>query len=352
MKNRNHNGRRDGLTLTELLIVISIVVVLAGVVIPLIQPNLQGRDIREGARQLNALIAGIQARAVQTGRPAGLWLERDPQFPDRVYQCAIAEVPPPYAGDTEQARAIVTPLASAQLPQLHPFATYAGEYLLYAAEVPQFDAASSQYLLQHLFQNGNFEEYFGDEIRFNYREPRHPLLFVDQFNGNFRFVFAARSTAIPPLSTPGNVRPVPFQVFRRPERSSAEPLDMPTGTAIDMVRSGWGYENVFPPDVGPLVVMFSPHGNVDRLYSRRDRLVLNSTDSIQLLVGHADQVDVPATEPTTNNLQDSDSVWVSINLRSGRTLTAQNAGTNDLSIPITLSDARSLSLREIGMGGR
>ena len=73
---------RRGLTLTELLVVVSIMVIVAGALVPMVQPLLKGRNPREAARQLNVMIAGAQARAMATGRSVGIWLERAAHEPN------------------------------------------------------------------------------------------------------------------------------------------------------------------------------------------------------------------------------------------------------------------------------
>ena len=61
-----------GLTLIELLITIVIMIAVLGGVIPMLSPNNEARQIREGARQLNTMIAQAQARAARDGRPVGI----------------------------------------------------------------------------------------------------------------------------------------------------------------------------------------------------------------------------------------------------------------------------------------
>ncbi len=103
-------ARRRGLTLTELLVVVSIVILLAGILVPLMQPILQGQNTREAARQINVFLAGAQAHAVEQGRPVGVWIERathDPTaLPEKwftAYKLYLAEQPLPYTGDLNNA---------------------------------------------------------------------------------------------------------------------------------------------------------------------------------------------------------------------------------------------------------
>ena len=94
--------RPRGLTLVELLMVISIMVILMAVAIPRIRPAFQDRNIREASRQVNAFFSAAQARAAGTGRPVGVWMERRADTLDggRVHsvQLFMAEVPPSFTG--------------------------------------------------------------------------------------------------------------------------------------------------------------------------------------------------------------------------------------------------------------
>ena len=68
---QQRNLRRNcrGMTLVELMMVISIMTILMAVAIPLIRPAFQDRQLREASRQINAFFAGAKARAAETGRP-------------------------------------------------------------------------------------------------------------------------------------------------------------------------------------------------------------------------------------------------------------------------------------------
>ena len=59
--------RRHGLTLVELLMVITIMTILMVVAIPMIRPAFQDRNLREAARQVNTFLRVAQARAARTG---------------------------------------------------------------------------------------------------------------------------------------------------------------------------------------------------------------------------------------------------------------------------------------------
>ena len=107
---QQRNLRRNwrGMTLVELMMVISIMTILMAVAIPLIRPAFQDRQLREASRQINAFCAGAR-RAAETGRPHGVWIEAagvpgEPQYAVRLY---TAEVSPNFTGEVLGARATV-----------------------------------------------------------------------------------------------------------------------------------------------------------------------------------------------------------------------------------------------------
>src|SRR5262245_45918590 len=114
--------RRRGYTLVEMLIVVSIMIMLVAVTLPVAKKTMEGSHGREASRQLHAFFNMAKARALQTGRPCGLYFKFpspplgivDPTFvtaanvarfwPARqVTQVMLAEVPPHYSGSTTTA---------------------------------------------------------------------------------------------------------------------------------------------------------------------------------------------------------------------------------------------------------
>ncbi len=90
-------GRR-GVTLLELLVVLLILLMVTAASVPIIAPALRNRQVREASRLLSAYLGAAKARAVQTGRPVGIKIER---FNGQPYALTVSqvEVPPPYMGD-------------------------------------------------------------------------------------------------------------------------------------------------------------------------------------------------------------------------------------------------------------
>src|SRR3984957_13516330 len=88
-----------GVTLLELLAVCTISLLISGAVLRAIAPALAGRQVREGARMLNVFINSARNRAIESGQPAGIWLDRLPNMPEACVNLSYAQVPQAYSGD-------------------------------------------------------------------------------------------------------------------------------------------------------------------------------------------------------------------------------------------------------------
>jgi len=96
---RTVRTNRRAFSLIELLIVILILLSVTAISIPLVAPAMSGRQVREGARMLSTVINAARNRAIETGRPAGIWIERLPGLREAATNIYYAEIPPVYAGD-------------------------------------------------------------------------------------------------------------------------------------------------------------------------------------------------------------------------------------------------------------
>ena len=100
--------KRFGLTLVELLVVVVILVLLIGVALPLAQPALNGRDVREAARQVNAAFAAAKVNAAATGQPTAVIFTPDASG-QRCYNVSFGRVPPPNTGESDTWKAGFAP---------------------------------------------------------------------------------------------------------------------------------------------------------------------------------------------------------------------------------------------------
>jgi prepilin-type N-terminal cleavage/methylation domain-containing protein len=343
---------RRGLTLVELLVVIGVIVILMAIAIPAMRFGMEDRQVREASRAINAYLVAAQSRAAEKNRPVGVWFERRDGSPGESFRMFVAEVPPPYIGDTSDARAAIQP--NNQSSFLASFTDGQSSLLPYLVSV-------------------------GDVIRFDHKGPYYPITAI---NGGVltcgMFAPADPRRLVPPavLSLP-TPRPVPFKLLRKAQKTSIASLELPKTTSIDLNVSGLGLNSgtwiqrggvvsfapvppppagPMPPDSNPIVIMFSPSGRIDHL-SVRGQIVV-PTDTVHLLIGREDLVG----EPNTPNLG-SDQVldeatdaltnlWISIGAQTGSITTAEIAATDPaLALLQRVEESRKFANRKHLMGG-
>lgn len=112
MHARAHSCQR-GITLIELLVVVSIMMLLALVAVPMMRPAMENRQVRETARAINVFLSSVRNRAIESGRPCGVLIQRmrlvNPNDTSKTLQftqhsqSGVAlqqiEIPPPYTGN-------------------------------------------------------------------------------------------------------------------------------------------------------------------------------------------------------------------------------------------------------------
>ncbi|MFM2093237.1 MAG: hypothetical protein RIS70_361 [Planctomycetota bacterium] len=330
----NSTGRdrksQRGFTLLELLMVVLIAGLMIAVAVPVIMPQFRDRKIREATRQLSAMVAAAKAKALERDRPCGIWLERDSERlnNNRCSQIFLAEVPPPYSGDFLDATARLT--------------SGTNQYIIKFTNAQALVGSKSNNMIPYLAK-------VGDRlwIRFSFREQVYPCVFQANPNqGDDQYLQATLLIADSSMTLPVLDRDMPFQVYFPPRKSSTTPLDLPTGIAVDLSRSGigalgvdfdgWNAPNAFGPvlpDTAAIAIMFAPSGQVTQIYTRGT--MVNPMGDVFLLAGQADVIPPlnPAGEPTNpslvspsypGNLQDNSSLWISVGHRTGRVVTAEN----------------------------
>jgi prepilin-type N-terminal cleavage/methylation domain-containing protein len=362
---RAYYDERSGLTLVELLVVIVILTMVTAATIPLMAPVTGERKVRESARVLSSLLAQAQSRALATGRPAGVWIQRletpAPGQPrtDRGNQAIdlfLCESPPPYAGDSTDARARVSVSGATVVVEI----------------------------LNDLPPGYVFK---GDRIRFNYRGSVFqisgigPLVGVRSANadgsltGENMAIQILPTDVLPPLNVP-----LPYQIFRQPAKTADEPVTFPVGAMIDLGFSGVGNGMEFAVPVAgaaataaatgdpqtPVLVMFGPSGNLDSVYFG-DRPPTQSAprflphkliNPVYLLVGQRNADNATAAP----NYMNQENVWVAVNPQSGLVTTSEVAiGTDDnvsidwsksQEVSTLISASRAFARSAQNMGGR
>jgi len=339
-----------GFTLVELLVVITIMLALGAIMIPSMRTGLEGRRMREAARNVNVYLGTARNRAIETGRPAGVIFQRDPNLRQASVTMQQAEVPPPYAGDWENSRIVsvqagpgVVLVSFPAIPGITP-----------GGETPFGDPSNPAVpVLVRL----------GDLVQLNYQGPTWTITGIQPGPQPGTWLLAcfsmqtSRLPVCPIVGTPPQPLPMPFQFFLQPMATSTPSVTLPTQMAIDLLDSGTDSQRFFvnpiAPDASPVIVMFSPNGALDAFYLWGLRYP--GQEPVFLLIGRRDRVTLdlapmytPPAEDGRFNLADTNNLWVTVFPQTGLVTTAPMAS----SPGGTLAEARRLAREGQRMGGQ
>ena len=333
-----------GVTLIELLIVITILLMLLAVGVPLMRPSIENGRIREAARQVNAYCALAKARAVELGRPAGVWLERSAPGSNAAFDMFLAEMPPTYSGDVEGATVRFTDdrVPGRWIADLREAWSFEFSETMHG----MFNVQSANVFSGALIKPG--ETFF---IRFNFKGPVYQITRGKSQPPHDPSIphpaqFALAPGVRPPIgaSFPDGQPGVPFQIFQAPVRTSGRPLQLSGGACVDLGNSGFGIDGLqfwtgLATDEYPVVIMFFPSGGVERIVV--GGVPVSPTGMIHLLVGTTGGLDLAANSPESpngirvsafddtivnynQNIANGESVWVSVGHRTGSISSSQN----------------------------
>lgn len=337
--------RRHGLTLTELMVVVAILVIMIAVMVPGVAAVAKGRDVREAARQLVTFLSQAQSQAIKLQRPVGVWFTRDKNSPQAAWQIYVAEVPKTYSGDAYDSLAIVKGIP----PGTHAFTVsfaqannllFAKEGAITAGDVIRFG------------NRGPWYEIYSNPVLNSANSSYEVICLMPSWVQTADFNAAQRvqsARAVTPttqfpfisLSTGDDATRyrTTYEIQRRPRRISTKSLTLTAGMAIDLYWSGLNeslgganeYVQFRSPTVGAnqlppeLVVMFDARGRVAKYYPQGIAGPAGDIMSdVYLLVGRFDQVGVTNPEQKTN-LTDLSSLWIGVTQR-GLILTGENPG--------------------------
>jgi len=363
------------MTLVELLVVVSILVLLSAAVLP----NLAGREgtraVQAAAANLSAQSAKAQGAAIASRAPRGVWFEHLPNNPSACIDLYSAEVPAPYRGDTFEAAFSLSPVTGT--PN--------------AATLTESPAGCASRLLSGAF--GSFLT-AGNLVQFN---DTGPLYDIREVGSSWIAMMRPTSSQVPantlwPAFAPAAHR---FAIYRLPTRVG-QPMSLTQGMAIDLLWSGVGTQRFgvrdpatgspnlagdgfstagtaaddwlpdpdyvaasTPGNPGKVVAMFDPSGSLSEVIyvasgaAATSRLFL--TGPLFLLVGRVDRCGLPyAPAPTEDNpganWQYPDSRWIAIDPRTGVVRIAEPLLRSVTSPPTAVTTAReSQALIRAGM---
>lgn len=289
-------GNHAGLTLIELLVVMVILSMVTAATIPLMQPPTGERKIREAARNVATTFELARARATETGRPAGVWIEPQPKTATgaiEAYKLFLCDVPPPYAGDTTTSSATIQNNG---------------------ATITLNNASLAPALVK-----------YGDRVRFNYRGPYYRIIGgSDGNNISGSSLTIALNSAPDYAPPPAEGNNIPFEIIRQPVKSSIAPTILTTNapaSVIDLSQSGHGATNTEfgqGADGRPVIVTFAPTGRVYQVqhYLGSSMELEQPASTLYFLVRLRKEQGVDGYD-VTQAFNDLDAFWISINPFTG-----------------------------------
>jgi len=364
---RARRPRSKGMTLVELMIVSSIVLMLVVISVPVVRPMLMSRKQADAAQILSIYLNSARNRAYETGRDCGVMFERYTDnnrmdgmatvFPNNDSCLVIrqVEVPPPYVGMNPDVRVSVEYETGMDGKVANIF------FHRWNGNAWDVNTSVETPYWNNMVQNG-------DKIQFDNQGAFYTM--TRSFNGG--------PGSPPQISVqdklPGSerdfsvIRPIPenspatFKVLRLPKSGEAQltlapPVGFPTGIIVDLQYSGIGFSQYWTPPAGnnpgwwgdiesdfkpksasdndPVIVMFSPSGAVSFIRSGNQ---ISPGGPIHFLVGRWDRAASdwnpngaggwlrPDTSPYPpedglRNFQDLSNFWVTIDPNTGRVRT-------------------------------
>jgi len=244
-----------GVTLVELLVVVTIMVLLLGVALPLVQPALKGRELREASRQVSTFIMSAQARAISKGKIVGVAFVRDPANTNRAFQLRLAETPSGYMGELETSKSLIVNIDSNNdgVPEF-------GRAFIGNSTPGATDHLTAAASVDRILQTGQ-----GATIQFDHRartfslvthpappdEPPIDPIQIRPASDTPTGLVQWSIDFFPPHPSPSPTLWRTFKVLRPPKFTSDEPLELPTDTCVDLSLSGMGRFGTIPSDMFP-----------------------------------------------------------------------------------------------------
>ncbi len=441
--------RRRGFTLLEMLITLVIMLLITAAAIPVMRPALQGRQQREAARGVTTFLQGARTRAMELGRPVGVWIERDPNQPQMASTLFQCEVPEPWTGTASTTRLIAATVSDGT-----------NSFLTVTPIIPGPGFVANPAVNYSIDTGWASLVSPGDRIRVGTHGAELVVFAMVDERDNTTGALDGQPTDFNTDGTPDSFIVVPvdpigetlpaipatgltFQVLRQPIKNPASPLELPTGFVIDLLASGTpasprlafagggaliqpeqrsAFDTFYPLQDGvngtsgvryldtggvtpllplgveaaPVVLLFSPSGALDRVYSYQAFLGNASagtppdaafgfgsrtvTSLVYLLLSRRDQVPLrsalvntswartlrrPGTQDWNISWKDVGNLWLTVSPTSGRVavnpvsppepgLEAQiNPTTRPLEwIYAGLNNSRKLAQEAVTLGGR
>ena len=328
---RVQQRQRSGMTLIELLVAVSILVIIAAILVPQLRFASADRNIREASRMVASLFAEASQRAINDG-VAGVVIDRNPNIMEDdgiayagTSMFILREIPR-YTGDDETA--MTAGLVDTGTPLL-------------AVLIPLPREQEDLDIIR-----------IGDQISFGDQTQVRFLIrgLNDNQPGQLRILFERSAFGEPPIN------PSKFIIHRQPRRLVSSRIDLPTGYLVDLRCSGEvGPTGAFfaqaPDATGSVSYIFNGRGSIDRFFFTNSAGGLATgipTQPAYLMVREYNPDE--GGELVENVLSSERQMWVTVEPTTGAANVISGVGV-DTSVFTTLPEALAAA-RQLGSQGQ
>ncbi len=287
---QSRSNNRRGMTLVELLVVITILGLLAVTVLPNISNTGGRRKVREAARAVASFVTAGQSRALGSRGGGGVWIDPLPNMitsgsvsVGAAIDLSDADVGTPYSGDSTNSTVSISSLNAASVT-----GTFVG-------------GCNPPSTTNNLIRIQGSPSFF-------------TLSSVTGSTG----VISLRSNAgqtVANTAWPPNAARLQYEIIGPPTRSPGNTLTLGDGVAIDLLHSWFGSSlqsaTVLGSGTTPFQILYDSAGRPQHLCCNGVRLAIN--DPIYLLVGSIESIQ----ENPNPTLAPKDAYWVAIDPRGG-----------------------------------
>ena len=328
---RVQQRQRSGMTLIELLVAVSILVIIAAILVPQLRFASADRNIREASRMVASLFAEASQRAINDG-VAGVVIDRNPNIMEDdgiayagTSMFILREIPR-YTGDDETA--MTAGLVDTGTPLL-------------AVLIPLPREQEDLDIIR-----------IGDQISFGDQTQVRFLIagLNDNQPGQLTILFEPSAFGEPPIN------PSKFIIHRQPRRLVSSRIDLPTGYLVDLRCSGEvGPTGAFfaqaPDATGSVSYIFNGRGSIDRFFFTNSAGGLATgipTQPAYLMVREYNPDE--GGELVENVLSSERQMWVTVEPTTGAANVISGVGV-DTSVFTTLPEALAAA-RQLGSQGQ